>query len=70
METLSKADIVFDRLSKGKFYNRKLKIYSKEYLESILEDLVEEEKYEKCILLKKFIKKRFKHKSNYKNPIL
>lgn len=70
METISKADIVLDRLLNGKFYNRKLKIYSKEYLENVLEDLVLEEKYEKCVILTKIIKKRFKHKSNFKNPII
>lgn len=67
---MSRAQDVFDRISKGIFYNKNLKIYTKEYLKKILTELEEDEDFEKCSALKDFIKKRFKHSKNYKSPII
>ena len=55
---MSRAQDVFDRISKGIFYNKNLKIYTKEYLKKILTELEEDEDFEKCSALKDFIKKR------------
>lgn len=67
---MNRAQDVFDRISRGIFYNKNLKIYTKEYLKIILSELEDEEDFEKCSALKEFIKRRFKHNKNYKNPII
>lgn len=67
---MNRAQDVFDRISKGIFYNKNLKIYTKEYLNSILSELEKYEDFEKCDKLKSFIESRFSHKNNYKSPIL
>lgn len=67
---MNRAQDVYDRLMQGIYYNKNLKIYTKVYLNSILKELEEQEEFEKCTVLKQFIKKRFRHKKNYKSPIL
>lgn len=69
-ETISTACIVFNRVNIGTPYDRKLKLYSKNYLKKVVKYLEEEEEYEKCYLLIEYIKFRFNHELNYKNPII
>lgn len=56
---------VYNRISIGKTYGRNLKPYPKKILLSVIESLKEDEEYEKCINLIKFIDKRFKHEGFY-----
>lgn len=60
-----KALEVYDRCLSGKPFTKNLKIYTKEYLLKVLEELEYIEEYEKCNVLNKFIQKRFNHESNY-----
>lgn len=68
MET--NAGIVYQRVKSGTPYDRKLKLYSEKYLAKIVKKLEEEEQYEKCSILSQYIKERFNHELNYKNPIV
>jgi hypothetical protein len=68
METT--ACIVFNRVKSGTPYDRKLKLYSEKYLIKVVKKLEEEEEYEKCSILSGYIKERFNHELNYKNPII
>ena len=68
METT--ACIVFNRVKSGTPYDRKLKLYSEKYLTKVVKKLEEEEEYEKCSFLSEYIKERFNHELNYKNPII
>lgn len=64
-----RAENVFERITNGILYNRNLKVYTKDYLQGIVRELEQQEKFEKCIKLNDFISKRFSHELNYKNPI-
>ena len=68
METT--ASVVFNRVKSGTPYDRKLKLYSEKYLIKVVKKLEEEEEYEKCSILSEYIKERFNHELNYKNPII
>ena len=68
METT--ACVVFNRVKSGAPYDRKLKLYSEKYLIKVVKKLEEEEEYEKCSILSEYIKERFNHELNYKNPII
>ena len=65
-----RAENVFERITNGILYNRNLKVYTKDYLQGIVVELEQQEKFEKCIILNDFISKRFNHELNYKNPII
>ena len=64
-----RAENVFERITNGILYNRNLKVYTKDYLQGIVIELEQQEKFEKCVILNDFISKRFNHELNYKNPI-
>ena len=64
-----RAENVFERITNGIRYNRNLKVYTKDYLQGIVIELEQQEKFEKCVILNDFISKRFNHELNYKNPI-
>ena len=66
---MNKAENVFERITNGILYNRNLKVYTKDYLQVIVRELEQQEKFEKCVILNEFINKRFNHELNYKNPI-
>ena len=68
METT--ACVVFNRVKSGTPYDIKLKLYSEKYLIKVVKKLEEEEEYEKCSILSEYIKERFNHELNYKNPII
>ena len=68
METT--ASVVFNRVKSGTPYDRKLKLYSEKYLTKVVKYLEVEEEYEKCYILSEYIKERFNHELNYKNPII
>ncbi len=59
---------VYERCLSGRPYSKDFCIYTKKYLERVIEELVYLEEYEKCVELNKFIKQRFNHELNY-NPI-
>lgn len=61
---------VYNRISIGKPYGRNLKPYPKKILLSVIESLKEDEEYEKCIELEKFIKERFKHEGFYEKVVI
>ena len=50
---------VYERCLSGRPYSKELRIYSKKYLQKVVQELVEIEEYEKCIELNKFIENRF-----------
>jgi hypothetical protein len=54
---------VYDRCISGKPYSKELKIYTKKYLNKVVEKLAELDEFEKCIELSKFIEKRFNFSS-------
>lgn len=56
---------IYDRCMSGKPYSKDLKIYTKKFLQRIVEELVEIEEYEKCIELNKFIEVRFNQQIDY-----
>lgn len=62
---LINAEDIFQRVSKGKPYNRKLKPYSKLEIASAIKLLERDEEYEKCHFLNEWFKKRFEHEYNY-----
>ena len=64
-----RAENVFERITNGILYNRNLKVYTKDYLQGIVRELEQQEKFEKCVILNDFISKRFNHELNYKTPI-
>ena len=64
-----RAENVFERITNGILYNRNLKVYTKDYLQGIVIELEQQEKFEKCVILNDFISKRFNHELNYKTPI-
>lgn len=64
-----RAENVFERITNGILYNRNLKVYTKDYLQGIVIELEQQEKFEECVILNDFISKRFNHELNYKNPI-
>lgn len=64
------ACVVFSRVISGTPYDRKLKLYSENYLIKVIKELEEEEEYEKCFTLSEYIKERFNHELNYKSPII
>ncbi len=66
----SRCDEVISRIKSGRYYNRKLKLYTKEYLNSILDELQIMERYEDCVFINKFMDRRFNYLVNYKSPIL
>lgn len=66
----NKCDEVLSRIKDGLYYNRKLKLYTEDYLLDILKELENNERFEDCIFMKSFIAKRFNYLENYKNPIL
>jgi hypothetical protein len=57
----------FDRIKEGKIFDNKLKPYSQEFLEKILQYMEERERYEDCLILQNIINKRLNHDNNYKN---
>lgn len=61
---------IFDRCMSGKPYSKDLKIYTKKFLQRIVEELVVLEEYEKCIELNKFIEKRFNHQIDYLTSVV
>lgn len=61
---------VYQRISMGKPYGKNLKPYPKKILLSVIESLMEDEEYEKCIELGRFIKERFKHEGFYEKVVI
>lgn len=66
----NRCDDVLSRIKNGIFYNRKLKLYTKEYLIGIIKELQDSERYEDCSYLSRFLSKRFNYSDNYKSPII
>lgn len=66
----SRCDDVLTRIKDGKYYNIKLKIYTIEYLNDVVDELGVLERYEDCIFIRDFIDKRFNHYENFKNPVI
>lgn len=66
----NRCDEVLNRLKSGLFYNRKLKLYTKEYLVGIIDELRVQERYEDCSYISKFLEKRFNYVENFKSPII
>jgi hypothetical protein len=56
---------IFERISNGKPFNSDLKPYSKLEVASAIKLLERDEQYEKCAILYKFYKNRFRHDYNY-----
>lgn len=55
----------YERIINNKPYDDKLKPYSVDFLELILEGLIEREEYMKCQVIHDFMKTRYDHISNY-----
>lgn len=58
---------VYERIKTNRPYGKNLKIYSKEIIKSVIKMLVDEEEYEMCIELEKYLSTRFDHELGYKN---
>lgn len=56
---------IYNRISKDKPFDDKLKPYKKSQIEEVLEYFEDREDYEKCQIISDFIKKRFNHVTNY-----
>jgi hypothetical protein len=56
---------IYNRCISGKPYSKDFKIYTKRFLQKIVEELIELEEYEKCIQLNNFIQKRFNNQIDY-----
>jgi hypothetical protein len=56
---------IYNRCMSGKPYSKDFKIYTKRFLQKIVEELIELEEYEKCIQLNNFIEKRFNDQIDY-----
>jgi len=56
-----------ERIKKNIPYNHKLKIYTKEFIEKMVNYYEEIEEYENCHILLKFIEQRLNHEKNYDN---
>ena len=60
---------IYESISKGKPFNRNLKLFTKIEVESAIRQFISSEEYEKCSVLKKFIDKRFNHELGYSSPV-
>ena len=58
-------NIVYNRIKNGKPYGKNLKPYPKKIIKSVIELLCNEDEFEKCVELEKFIEERFNHENNY-----
>lgn len=58
----------YQRLQSGNFYDNNLKLYSKEFLQKVLQYFESKEKYEECAILINLINQRYNHDnlSNFK----
>lgn len=66
----NRCEEVISRIKKGIYYNRKLKLYTQEYLTDIIKELQECERYEDCMFISEFLIRRFNYSENYKSPIV
>ncbi len=60
-----KMNEILSRLNQGKTYGYDLKPYGEKVLKRALKFFEENEEYEKCQLLIKYIENRFNHEKNY-----
>jgi hypothetical protein len=58
----------YERLSQGIYYDNNLKLYSKVFLNKVLNYFERNEDYEKCSVLRDLVTKRFDYENNFKNP--
>jgi hypothetical protein len=56
---------VYDRVSKNKPFDDKLKPYTKSQIKKVLKHFEDKEDYEKCQVLSDFINERFNHVNNF-----
>lgn len=64
---IPKKEQIFLRIKSGIYFDKDLKMYSKETMSELLELYLQEEEYEKCSLLQEVISTRFNHDFNYKS---
>lgn len=57
---------VYDRIKNNKPFGKNMKLYPKGLIIKIIGLLEENEEYEKCSYLKRFIKERYNHDYNFK----
>jgi hypothetical protein len=55
----------FQRISNGKHFDEKFKLYDQKFLNEMIFYYQNREEYEKCQFLLNYIKNRFDHKKNY-----
>jgi hypothetical protein len=58
----------YERIMHGIYYDNNLKLYSKVFLNKVLNYFEQIEDYEKCSVLQDIIIKRFDHENNFKTP--
>ena len=56
---------VFDRIKRGKLFDRSLKPYNKELFFEVLKYFEDRELFEECVFVQKVIKERFDHEFNW-----
>lgn len=56
---------MYDRIIEGKPYGKNFKPYPKKIIKKAIQFFSDEDEFEKCIELEKFIEKRFNHEENY-----
>lgn len=60
---------IYQSIKFGRPFNKNLKLYTISEIEIAIRQFVQDEEYEKCAYLKKFIEKRFNHENGWKTPI-
>ena len=55
----------FQRISNGKHFDEKFKLYDQKFLNEMIFYYQNREEYEKCQFILNYIKERFDHKKNY-----
>ena len=56
---------IYNRISKDKPFDNKLKPYKESQIKEVLEYFEDREDYEKCQIISDFIKRRFNNVTNY-----
>lgn len=57
---------IFHRISHGKFFDIEMNIYTKSVLNQCLNHFLSKEEFEKCVIIRDIINKRYDHNNNYK----
>jgi protein-arginine kinase activator protein McsA len=62
---LINSEEIYQSIIENKPFDKNLRPYSKIEMESVLNQFIESEEYEKCSIIRDFINRRFEHNSGF-----